>query len=89
MKHQLKNNYEYKKIIIIKNIKKSLIKKSTSTINTENIIQKKEKHDENLKNQNIMLKKKISLTYQFIKFRKDKNVLSIKMHRHQNNKNMS
>ena len=58
MKHQLKNNYEYKKIIIIKNIKKSLIKKSTSTINTENITQKNKKYDENFKNQNIMLKKK-------------------------------
>ena len=68
---------------------KKLAKKNTLTINIKNIIQKKEKYNENFKNQNIMLKKKISLTYQFIRFRKNKNMLSIMMHRHQNNKNMS
>ena len=33
--------------------------------------------------------KKISLIYQFIKSEKDKNVFSVTMHRHQDNKNMS
>ena len=58
MKYQSKNNNEYKKIIITKNMKKSLIEKNVSIINAENTIQKNEKHDENFKNQNIMLKKK-------------------------------
>ena len=39
-------------------MKKSLIEKNVSIINAENTIQKNEKHDENFKNQNIMLKKK-------------------------------
>ena len=58
MKYQLKNDYEYKKIIIIKNTRKSSAEKNTWTINVENTIQKNKKHDENHKNQNIMLKKK-------------------------------
>src|SRR6266487_1980590 len=58
MKYQLKNDNEYEKIIIIKNMRKFQVEKNTSTINAENIIQKNEKHDENFKNQNIMLKKK-------------------------------
>ena len=33
-------------------------------------------------------RKKISLIYQFIRFKKDEDVLSITMHEHQNNKNM-
>ena len=32
--------------------------------------------------------KKILLTYQFTRFRKDKDVFSIIMHRYQNNRNM-
>ena len=39
-------------------MRKSLTEKNASTINAENTIQKNEKHDENFKNQNIMLKKK-------------------------------
>jgi len=58
MKYQSKNNNEYKKIINTENMRKSLVKKNVLTISTKNIIQKNEKHDENLKNQNIMLKKK-------------------------------
>ena len=38
MKYQLKNNNEYKKIIITKNMRKFLIEKNTSIINAENII---------------------------------------------------
>ena len=63
MKYQLKNDNEYEKIIITENMKKFSIKKNASTISTENIIQKNEKHDENFKNQNIISKKKILLTY--------------------------
>ena len=58
MKYQLKDNNEYEKIIITKNMKKFQVEKNVLMINTENIIQKNEKHDENFKNQNIMLKKK-------------------------------
>ena len=54
MKYQLKNDNEYEKIIIIKNMRKSQIEKNALMINAESIIQKNEKHDENLKNQNIM-----------------------------------
>ena len=57
-KYQLKDDYEYEKIIIIKNMKKSSVERNASTINVENTIQKNKKHDENHKNQNIMLKKK-------------------------------
>ena len=58
MKYQSKNDNEYEKIMIIKNTRKSQSEKNASIINAENITQKNEKHDENLKNQNIMLKKK-------------------------------
>ena len=58
MKYQLKNDNEYEKIIITKNMRKFSVEKSVLMINAENIIQKNEKHDENFKNQNIMLKKK-------------------------------
>ena len=58
MKYQLKNDNEYKKIIITKNTKKFSVEKNVLMINAENTIQKNEKHDENLKNQNITLKKK-------------------------------
>ena len=39
-------------------MRKFQAEKNVSTINAENIIQKNKKHDENFKNQNIMLKKK-------------------------------
>ena len=58
MKYQLKNDNEYRKIIITENMRKFQIKKNVLIINAENIIQKNKKHNENLKNQNIMLKKK-------------------------------
>ena len=58
MKYQLKDNNEYEKIIITENMKKFQVEKNVLMINAENIIQKKNKHDENFKNQNIMLKKK-------------------------------
>ena len=58
MKYQTKNNNEYEKIIIIKNMKKFSAEKNVLTINAKNTIQKNKKYDENLKNQNIMSKKK-------------------------------
>ena len=58
MKYQLKDNYEYKKIIITKNMRKFSVERNASIINAENTTQKRKKHDENLKNQNIILKKK-------------------------------
>ena len=58
MKYQLKDNNEYKKIIITENMTKSQAEKNASTISAENTIWKNEKHDENLKNQNIMWKRK-------------------------------
>ena len=58
MKYQLKNNNKYKKIIITKNTRKFQVEKNILIINAENIIQKNKKHNENFKNQNIMLKKK-------------------------------
>ena len=58
IKYQLKNDNEYKKITIIENMTKSQVEKNVSMINIKNIIQKRKKHDENLKNQNIILKKK-------------------------------
>ena len=61
MKYWLKNDNEYKKITITKNTRKSSVEKNVSTINAENIIQKNKKHDENLKNQNIMWKKKYQI----------------------------
>ena len=39
-------------------MRKFSVEKSTLMINTKNITQKNKKHDENFKNQNIMLKKK-------------------------------
>ena len=39
-------------------MRKFSAKKNALIINAENTIQKNEKHDENLKNQNIILKKK-------------------------------
>ena len=57
MKYQSKNDNEYEKIIIIENMRKSQVEKSVSMINVKNIIRKRKKHDENLRNQNIMLKK--------------------------------
>ena len=58
MTYQQKNNYEYKKIIITKNMKKFSVERNASMINVENIIKKNKKHDKNFKNQNIILKKK-------------------------------
>ena len=58
MKYQQKNNNEYEKIIITENTRKFQAGKSVSMISARNIIQKRKKNDENLKNQNIMLKKK-------------------------------
>ena len=58
IKYQSKNDYEYERIIITKNMKKSSVERNVLTINAENTIKKNEKHDENHKNQNIMLKKK-------------------------------
>ena len=54
MKYQSKNNYEYEKITIIKNTRKFSVEKNVLMISAENIIQQNKKHDENLKNQNIM-----------------------------------
>ena len=58
MKYQSKNNNEYEKIIIIENMRKFQVERSILIISARNIIQKRKKHDENLKNQNIMSKKK-------------------------------
>ena len=70
MKYQLKNNNKYKKIINTENMKKFSIEKNISIINTENIILKNEKHDENFKNQNIMLKKKNIINISIYKIQK-------------------
>src|SRR5947207_556354 len=70
IKYQLKDDYEYKKIIITKNMKKSSAEKNALTINAENTIQKNEKHDKNLKNQNIMLKKKDIIDISIYKIQK-------------------
>ena len=50
IKYQLKNNYEYKKIIITENMKKFSVEKNVSMINAKNITQKNKKHDENHRN---------------------------------------
>ena len=50
MKYSLKNDNKYEKIIITKNMRKSQVEKNALMINIKNIIQKKEKHDENFKN---------------------------------------
>ena len=51
-------------------MKKFSVEKNVSTINAENIIWKNEKHDENLKNQNIMLKKKNIIDISIYKIQK-------------------
>ena len=58
MKYQLKNDNEYRKIINTENMRKFSIEKNVLIINTKNTIQKNKKHDENFKNQNIILRKK-------------------------------
>ena len=58
MKYQLKDDNEYEKIINTENMRKSQAEKNALIINAENITQKNKKHDENFKNQNIILKKK-------------------------------
>ena len=52
--YQLKDNYEYKKIIITENMRKFSVERNVLMINAENTIQKRKKHDENSRNQNIM-----------------------------------
>ena len=68
--YQSKNDNEYEKIIIIKSMKKFSVEKNILTINAENTIQKNEKHDENFKNQNIMLKKKDIINISIYKIQK-------------------
>ena len=58
MKYQLKNDYECKKIIITENMRKFSVERNVLMINAKNTTQKNRKHDENHKNQNIMLRKK-------------------------------
>ena len=70
MKYQQKNDYKYKKIIITKNMRKFSVEKNALTINAKNIIQKNKKHDENFKNQNIMLKKKNIIDISIYKIQK-------------------
>ena len=70
IKYQLKDNNEYEKIINIENMKKFPAEKNALMINAENIIQKNEKHDENFKNQNIMLKKKNIIDISIYKIQK-------------------
>ena len=43
MKYQLKDDYEYEKIIITENMRKSSIERNALTINAENIIKKNKK----------------------------------------------
>ena len=71
MKHLLKNDNKYKKITIIENMRKFQVERNASTINTRNIIQKRKKHDENFKNQNIMLKKKDIIDISIYKIQKE------------------
>ena len=68
---------------------KKSTEKNAQINNARNITQKNEKCDDYCKNQNIILKKKILLIYQFSRFRKSKNVFSIIMHRYESNKNLS
>ena len=70
MKYQLKDDNEYEKIIITGNMRKSQVEKNVSMINAGSITQKNEKHDENLKNQNIMLKKKDIIDISIYKIQK-------------------
>ena len=58
IKYQLKNDNEYRKIIIIENTRKFQAEKNVSMISARNIIWKRKKYDENLRNQNIMLRRK-------------------------------
>ena len=51
-------------------MKKFSVEKNISIINAENTIQKNKKHDENLKNQNIMLKKKNIIDISIYKIQK-------------------
>ena len=53
MKHQPKNDNEYEKIIITKNMKKST-EKNASISSAGNTIRKNKRHDECHRNQNIM-----------------------------------
>ena len=71
MKHQLKNDYECKKIIITKNMRKFLVERNALIINAENIIQKNRKHDENHKSQNIILRKKDIIDISINKIQKE------------------
>ena len=70
MKYQLKDDNEYKKIIITKNMRIFSVERNALTINVENITQKNEKHDENLKNQNIILKRKNIIDISIYKIQK-------------------
>ena len=71
MKYQLKDDYKYEKIIITKNMRKFSIEKNALMINAKNTIQKNKKHDENHKNQNIMLKKKNIIDISIYKIQKE------------------
>ena len=51
-------------------MKKSQAEKSVLMISARNIIRKRKKHDENLKNQNIMLKKKDIIDISIYKIQK-------------------
>ena len=70
IKYQLKNDNEYEKIIITENMRKFQAEKNVLMINARNIIQKRKKHDENFKNQNIMLKKKNIIDISIYKIQK-------------------
>ena len=70
IKYQLKDDYEYKKIIITENMKKFSIKKNALIINAKNTIQKNKKHDENHRKQNIILKKKDIIDISIYKIQK-------------------
>ena len=51
-------------------MRKFSVEKNASMINAENTIQKNEKHDENFKNQNIILKKKDIIDISIYKIQK-------------------
>ena len=70
MKYQLKDDNEYEKIIITENTRKFQAEKSVLMINARSIIQKRKKHDENLKNQNITLKKEDIIDISIYKIQK-------------------
>ena len=70
MKYQLKDNYEYKKIIITKNMRKFSVEKNALMINAENTIKKNEKHDKNHKSQNIISRKKNIIDISIYKIQK-------------------